>query len=151
VFWPPPRMVDKSVLAKKVAAIRDAVARIREVLPDSADAFRADRTAREIVVLNLFIGLQESIAIATHWLADEGWDVPQSYGEAFMVLANRQIVERELAARLRAASGLRNLIAHQYGAVDADRIFALASNDLEDLLSFCRQIAQRLEGAEGHD
>src|SRR5690606_20744664 len=29
VFWLPPRMVDKAVLAKKLAAVRDAVARIR--------------------------------------------------------------------------------------------------------------------------
>ena len=138
-------MVDKAVLAKKMAAIRDAIARIREVLPHSAEAFRENRTAREIVTLNLFIGLQESIALATHWLADEGWDVPQSYGEAFLVLADRNILERELAHRLRSASGLRNLIAHQYGAVDATRIFELASNDIEDLLSFCRQLAQHAE------
>jgi hypothetical protein len=41
-------MVDKAVLAKKLAAIRDAVARIREVLPNTADAFGADRTTRGI-------------------------------------------------------------------------------------------------------
>jgi uncharacterized protein YutE (UPF0331/DUF86 family) len=140
-------MVDKAVLAKKLSAIRDAVARIREVLPGSAEAFRENRTAREIVILNLFIGLQESIALATHWLADEGWDVPQSYGEAFAALADRRILERELARRLRAASGLRNLIAHQYGAVDAGRIFELASNDIEDLLTFCQQLAQHAERA----
>jgi uncharacterized protein YutE (UPF0331/DUF86 family) len=137
-------MVDEAVLAKKLAAIRDAVARIREVLPDSADAFRADRTAREIVILNLFISLQEAIALAAHWLADERWDVPQSYGEVFAALADRHVLDHELAQRLRAASGLRNLIAHQYGAVDADRIFELASNDVEDLLSFCQQLAQRV-------
>ncbi|HJR71301.1 MAG TPA: DUF86 domain-containing protein, partial [Gammaproteobacteria bacterium] len=126
-------MVDEAVLAKKLAAIRDAVARIRDVLPGSADAFRENRTAREVVIFNLFIALQEAIALATHWLADEGWDVPQSYGDAFAALADRQILERELAHRLRAASGLRNLIAHQYGAVDAGRIFDLASHDVEDL------------------
>jgi len=38
-------MVDEPVLAKKLAVIRDAVARVREVLPDSAEAFRKDRTA----------------------------------------------------------------------------------------------------------
>jgi uncharacterized protein YutE (UPF0331/DUF86 family) len=135
-------MVDEVVLAKKLAAIRDAVARIRDVLPSSADAFRENRTAREIVILNLFIALQEAIALATHWLADEGWDVPQSYGDAFSALADRHILSPDLAHRLRAASGLRNLIAHQYGAVDADRIFDLASNDVEDLLSFCQQLAQ---------
>ena len=135
-------MVDKGVLAKKLAAIRDAVARIREVLPQSAEKFRADRTAREIVTLNLFVGLQESIALATHWVADEGWDVPQSYGDVFTLLADRQIIERDLANRLRAASGLRNLIAHQYGIVDADRVFSVASKDVGDLLSFCQQLAQ---------
>ena len=139
-------MVDKAVLAKKLAAIRDAVARIRATLPKSAEAFRADRTAREVVTFNLFVGLQEAIALAMHWLADAGWDVPQSYGDVFAVLADRQILERELADRLRAASGLRNLIAHQYGAVDAGRIYELASNDVEDLLSFCRQIAERAGG-----
>jgi len=138
-------MVDEAVLAKKLAAIRDAVARIREVLPGSAEAFRENRTAREVVILNLFIALQEAIALATHWLADEGWDVPQSYGDAFAALADRHILAPDLAHRLRAASGLRNLIAHQYGAVDADRIFDLASNDVEDLLSFCRQLAQHAE------
>ena len=138
-------MVDEAVLAKKLAAIRDAVTRIREVLPDSVQALRENRTAREVVILNLFISLQEAIAVATHWLADEGWDVPQSYGEAFTVLADRHILEQKLAQRLRAASGLRNLIAHQYGAVDVDRIFALASNEIEDLLSFCQQVAQHAQ------
>jgi len=69
--------------------------------------------------------------------------VPQNYGDAFMALAERQILERELAEPLRAASGLRNLIAHQYGVVDAGRIFDLASNDAEDLLSFCAGLARR--------
>jgi uncharacterized protein YutE (UPF0331/DUF86 family) len=135
-------VVDERILAKKLAAIRDAVARIREVLPGSAEDFLANRTAREIVVLNLFIALQEAISLAMHWLADEGWDVPRSYGDAFTVLADRHILELDLANRLRAASGLRNLIAHQYGAIDANRIFDLASNDIEDLLSFCQQLAQ---------
>ena len=45
-------MVDKTILAKKLSAIRDAVARIREVLPDSVETFRTDRTVREIVMLN---------------------------------------------------------------------------------------------------
>jgi uncharacterized protein YutE (UPF0331/DUF86 family) len=146
-FWPPPRMVDKTLLARKLAAIRDAVARIREVLPGSADAFRADRTIREIVTLNLFVALQESLAVATHWLADEGWGVPERYGDVFVALADRQVLESQLADRLRAASGLRNLIADQYGAVDVDRIFAIASSELDDLLAFCQQLARQAESS----
>ncbi len=124
-------MVDSIVLARKVAAIRSAIERIRDVLPSSPETFLADRTAREVVTLNLFLALQESIALAMHWLADEGWDVPQTHGEAFAALAQRGVIDAPLASRLRAAAGLRNLIAHQYGVIDFSRIFAVAKDDTD--------------------
>jgi hypothetical protein len=36
-------VVDRTILAGKIAAIRDAVTRIREVRPDTADAFLIPR------------------------------------------------------------------------------------------------------------
>ena len=48
-------MVDAAIVAVKVGAIRDAVVRIRQVLPREPAAFDADRTTREVVVLNLFV------------------------------------------------------------------------------------------------
>ena len=141
-------MVDKAILAAKVAAIRDATARVREVLPASSEAFKTDRTAREVVTLNVFVALQEAIGLAAHWVADEGWSVPQSYAEVFTILGDRGVVDRDLAQRLRAAAGLRNLIAHQYGVLNVDRVFAIASHELEDLLAFCQQVARRAQESE---
>lgn len=80
-------MVDEILLATKISAVRDAVARVRSVLPPSPNLFAADRTAREVVVLNL--------------------------------------------------------IAHQYGVLDWTRIHALASERLDDLLTFCDELARR--------
>ena len=136
-------MVDSAVLASKVAAIRDAVARVHQVLPPTIDAFLADRTAREVVTLNLFLALQESIALAVHWLADEGADVPRAHGEAFTALAERGVIDAALASRLRSAAGLRNLIAHQYGVIDFQRLFAIAGHDIDDLVTFCQALATR--------
>jgi uncharacterized protein YutE (UPF0331/DUF86 family) len=136
-------VVDRTVLAAKIAAIRDAVARIRAVLPETEDAFLADRTVREIVTLNLFVAVQDAIALAAHWLADEGWDVPRTLGEIFEALGAHGVLDPPLASRLRSAAGLRNLIAHQDGIVDAHRLFAIASGGLDDLLDYCRQLAER--------
>ena len=134
-------MVDKAVLAAKIAAVRDAVARIRAVLPADADAFVRDRTLREVVVLNLFVALQECVSLAAHWFGDQGIAVPSSYADLFRRLGEQGIVSSELATRLAAASGLRNLVAHQYGVLDWRRIHALASERLGDLLDFCDQLA----------
>jgi uncharacterized protein YutE (UPF0331/DUF86 family) len=136
-------MVDRAILADKVAAVRDAVARVREVLPPSREAFLADRTAREVVVLNLFVALQESLSLAAHWLSDAGLDVPQSYAQVFLRLGDRGILASDLAARLAAASGLRNLVAHRYGAVDWRRIHEIAATRLDDLLEFCETLARK--------
>jgi uncharacterized protein YutE (UPF0331/DUF86 family) len=137
-------MVDVEVFARKVAVIRDAVARIRDTVPETPEAFVADRDARDIVALNLFVALQETIALATHWLADEGLMVPSTYGDVFTTLAERGVIDRGLGERLRAAAGLRNLVAHQYGELDFARVHAVARNELEDLLTFCRQLAERV-------
>jgi len=130
-------VVDAAIVAVKIGAIRDAVARVRQVLPREAPAFEADRTAREIVILNLFVALQETVSLATHWLADAGLDVPGSYREIFLALAERGKIPRDLAERLASAAGFRNLIAHQYGVLDPVRVHAMASRELGDLLDFC--------------
>ena len=136
-------MVDRELLAKGVADIRDAVSRIREVLPTDVVVFERDRTTREVVVLNLFVALQACLSLATHWLADEGLAVPASYRDVFRVLGERSVLPADLADRLALAAGLRNLIAHRYGVLDWRRIHAVAAADLDDLHAFCSALAQR--------
>jgi len=136
-------MVDKAVMASKIASVGDAVSRIRAVLPADVEAFVSDRTTREVVVLNLFVALHDCLSLAAHWLADEGVDVPQTYGDMFRRLGERGVIPTELAMRLAAASGLRNLVAHQYGILDWRRVFTLASERLDDLLTFCAQLADQ--------
>ena len=136
-------MVDEAILAEKIASVRDAVARIREVLPPERESFRADRTVREVVILNLFVALQDCLSLAAHWLSDAGLDVPQSYAQVLLRLGERGVVAPDLAARLAAASGLRNLVAHRYGAIDWDRIHEIASTRLDELLAFCEALARK--------
>ena len=116
------------------------------MLPPSREAFEADRTAREVVVLNLFVAIQACLDLAAHWLADEGWNVPDRYGELFVALADHGVIPRPLALRLVAAAGLRNLVAHQYGALDWVRIHATASSSaLDDLEAFCAALAAKMQ------
>ena len=136
-------MVDKQVLAEKIASVREAIDRIREVLPGERAAFLADRTTREVVILNLFVALQDCMSLAAHWLSDAGLDVPQSYAQVFLRLGERGVVPPDLAERLAAAAGLRNLVARRYGALDWGRIHEIASTRLDDLLAFCEALARR--------
>jgi uncharacterized protein YutE (UPF0331/DUF86 family) len=140
-------VVDETVAAAKIAAVRDAVDRIRATLPTRVEDFESDRTAREVVTLNLFVALQECVSLATHWLADAGQDVPGSYREIFVALAERGALSRELAEKLAAAAGFRNLVAHQYGVLDPARVHEMAANELGDLLEFCQVVGRALSAS----
>jgi uncharacterized protein YutE (UPF0331/DUF86 family) len=61
----------------------------------------------------------------------------------FTAPAERGVIETELGTRLRAAAGLRNLIAHQYGVIDFRRVYAIAAAEAGDLARFCQQLAER--------
>lgn len=138
-------MVDKNVAAAKIASIRDAVTRIRAVVPADADVFVADRTAREVVALNLLVAIQDALDLGTHWLADEGLRVPASYREVFVALASAGVIDRNVADQLVGAAFVRNLIAHRYGEVDWKRVHAVATGgDLAVFDALCAAIASRV-------
>ena len=58
-------------------------------------------------------------------------------------MVDKAILDPDLGRRLRGAAGFRNLIAHQYGVLNVDRVFPIASGELDDLLDFCQQLALR--------
>jgi uncharacterized protein YutE (UPF0331/DUF86 family) len=140
----PPLVVDKALVAGKIAAVHDATARVRAVLPASREAFLVDRTTREVVTLNIFVAIQDCLGLAAHWLADAGWEMPETYADVFAALARHDIIPREMAERLGAASAFRNLVAHQYGTLDWRRVHSLATSDLGDLDAFCAILAERV-------
>lgn len=91
-------MVERTVLASSIAAVRDAVERIRDLLPTDPSAFEIDRTAREVVVPSPFVAPQECLWLATHWLAVEGWSAPDSCRAVYLQLSEHDVIERPLAA-----------------------------------------------------
>jgi len=74
-------------------------------------------------------------------MADEGRQTHGEYRAAFRALAEHSVLDPLLAERHAKAIGLRNLIAHRYGALDWALIHDIASSNLGDLLAFCESIA----------
>lgn len=130
-------MVDRYVLGKSFADIRDAVARIRQVLPADSGAFAQDRTAPRSGRAQSLRRPAELLVRGDALAGGHRLDVPGAYREVFLALGSRGVVSPDIASRLAAASGLRNLIAHRYGVLDWKRIHDLATNGLDDLVRFC--------------
>lgn len=124
------------VLARKVAAIRARTARVRELAPQTVEEFVSRRTEAEALILNLYLALQECSDLALHLVADLGLGVPGEARAAFEALARAGVLDPALARKLSSAIGLRNRIAHEYGALDLAKVYEAVRRDLGDLDAF---------------
>ena len=85
---------------------------------------------------------QICIDLANHVIAAGGHRVPRDYGDAFRVLAEVGVLDDDLADRMVALAGARNLIVHLYADVDDDRLArAVRDGGLDDLSAFAVRIA----------
>ena len=112
------REVASARIARATAWLHDA----DDIFSRDADAFVAAVKDRDLAIFYLFLALQESIDLAAHWVADAGWGAPDDAGSTFDVLADREVIGRSLANRLREGVGLRNRIAHGYALLDYRRV-----------------------------
>ena len=88
--------------------------------------------------------IQDCLDLAAHWLADAGWEMPETYADVFESLARHGVIPREIAERLKGAAAFPNLVAHQYGVLDWARVHGLATSELGDLDAFCAILADRV-------
>ncbi len=85
---------------------------------------------------------QICIDLANHVISSDGHRVPRDYGDAFRVLAEVGVLDEDLAGRMVALAGARNLIVHLYAEVDDERLArAVREGGLEDLSAFARVVA----------
>lgn len=123
-------IVDPDRLRRLISSLE----RWREVLSDEPSDIYRRRYAVQSAA-------QATIDIANHVIAANGWRVPRDYGDAFTVLLEHDVIDEDLAANLRALSGLRNLLVHLYDEIDDDRVAAEAAAGLDDLSRFAQRTA----------
>lgn len=117
-------MTEAMVVARKLAAMREHLDRVRRRRPEALEDLRTDVDRQDALAMSLLVVVQESLDLAFHLVTDEGWGMPASYAESFEILAQRGVLDAELASALAAAARLRNRIAHGYASVDIEKLWA---------------------------
>jgi len=64
-------------------------------------------------------------------IKDKNLKIPEDDKEAFDILAENNIISKELSTKMRAAKGMRNIIAHEYGKIDNKIVFDSIVKELQ--------------------
>lgn len=92
---------------------------------------------------NVIAAVELAVDVGQHLCAAEGWGPPADNSDVFAILADRGVLTTELGTAMARANGFRNVLVHEYVAVDDDLVVANLAH-LEDLDRFVAAVAEWL-------
>lgn len=128
------------VVLNKAATIERCLTRIREEYVGHESTLETDYTRQDSIVLNLQRACETSIDLAMHITRIRHLGLPQDAREAFTLLETAQILPAEIATRMRAMVGFRNIAVHQYQALSMPVLRAILAERLGDFTAFADRI-----------
>jgi uncharacterized protein YutE (UPF0331/DUF86 family) len=138
-------MVDERRLARLLQRITNELSYLQARRGEDRAHLRADVERLSGLKYRFITTIEGVINVAQHLCASEGWGPPKDNGDAVRLLGQHAVIEAELAERLAAAVGFRNLLVHQYTDIDDERVVAFLDR-IGDVDNFVAQVSGRLTG-----
>ena len=135
-------MVDKDLISIKLGELSLRLERARSHCPPTVEELAGDDDALDIVAFNLMLAMQSALDLASHIIADEGWEPASNLAESFRRLGERAILSRDTVEAMARGASLRNLVAHGYSKIDVAKVHRAATEGTRELDRFAAEVAK---------
>ncbi len=137
-------MVDADVLRRRIDALLGYLDRLAAFGAMDRQRFVDDPDSHHLAERYLQLAIECALDIANHLIADGGLEAPDSYRDAFVILARHSVLDADLARRLQGWAGLRNVLVHAYLDIDHGITWDAIAGELGDLRALARTAATLL-------
>ncbi|SNV81274.1 type VII toxin-antitoxin system HepT family RNase toxin [Clostridium cochlearium] len=135
--------MENDVIYNKIAIIERCINRINEVYNNNPDNLK-DYTKQDSIILNIQRACEAAIDLAMHIVSEKKLGIPQNSRDAFEVLNSNNIIDNRLMKNLKSMVGFRNIVVHNYQAVNLGIIQEIIEKHLSDFSRFIEVILKRL-------
>jgi uncharacterized protein YutE (UPF0331/DUF86 family) len=137
-------LVDPESVARRLQRLDELLATLEDIRASGEQAYVSEPQTRLATERALQLAVQACIDIAAHLVAELGLRTPDDYRDTFRGLAERKLLDGDLAERLGDAAGMRNILVHEYLEIDGRQVWS-ALERLDDLRAFA-DAARRAAG-----
>lgn len=134
-------MVNQDIVLRLLNGIEGYISELRMATDITHEKYIVDVRMQRFVERTLQIAVESCLDIAHHIISDEGWREPNSYADAFVVLAENDVISASDAEVYRLMAQFRNKIVHYYEKVDPEQVFAVFAGHLGDFDSFVENVS----------
>ncbi len=138
-------MVDVPVVRRILNFLNDGLEHLKSKQHVSLEKYKKDRDIQAIVERRLETAIQSCIDIGNHIIASENMGSPSDYGEIFLILAKKGVINDGQANKLLRMAGFRNILIHEYRDILIEKVYDILQNRLSDFYKFAEAILDYLE------
>ena len=138
-------MTNIYLIENKITSIKKNLKILKGFRKHSIEALRDEITLHGAVKWYLYLVLQDSIYLAEAVISFKDFRKPTSYSENFEILHEEKFISSELKEKLAKMTGFRNLVIHEYGKLNFEKINHILHNNLKDIENFAEQIKLKLK------
>lgn len=143
---PDRRRVDERI--ERIEAACKALEAVGDLDPEQ---YLASEDLQAATERRLMVAVQAAIDVGSHLVATQGWNTPAAYADVFVELERHGVVAADLSGRMQMATGLRNILVHDYLDVEPRQVHASLHEDIADLRAFCAAVIRWLQDFESVD
>lgn len=140
-----PPTLDVDACIEKLVLLDDLLADLDRHGDPTGQQLHRDRDLRHIVERILTQLVDLAVPLNGTLIAATGGRRPTGYRDSFQLLGDAGILPVELAERLAPAAGMRNLLTHEYGAIDLDLVAAAVPTARADFGAYVRTVRDHLQ------
>ena len=120
-----------SRITDKIEEISEFLEELKSIIPSSFEEYKSSiekKAACERYVEKIIEAVTD---LAFLIIKDKKLRIPEDDIDAFNILLENKIIDGDLAAKLKNAKGMKNIISHQYGKIDDEIVFEAITQELE--------------------
>ena len=140
-------MVDTQTVVERLEALKTYLAEMNHYAEYSLNELSSDFVKYRAAQHSLQLAAQAVVDIAVHIITADYNCRVQDYRQAIQALGKEGVLPPAFAERLAPVAGFRNILVHEYLAVDPAKLYDVLIHGRADLLEFGQRIGEYLAQA----
>ena len=137
-------MVDISVVRRILSSLNESLEHLKSKQAISFNEYKKNRDIQAIVERRLETAIQACIDTGNHIISQQNLGSPSDYGEIFLILGEKGIIDDKQMEKLIKMAGFRNVLIHEYRDILIEKVYDILQNRLSDFYSFAQSILDYL-------
>ncbi len=141
-------MLDRERILCKLDELDGYLGELRQVVPGSYAKYRDSVEKRRATERLLPIAVESVLDVCGLFVSGLRLGLPAEEDDLFEKMETAGLISSTMGGTLRSMKGFRNLLVHEYGAVDDAVVYKVATTRTADLLAFKNEAIEALRKHE---